>query len=220
MKASLRSRDGRSSSWSRPVKSGFQRTSRTILIGLALGGAFLTVATRQTVVEQRRSAAAVNHAQETLERLQEMLFTIKDAETGQRGFLLTGEDEYLAPYQRAAGVIDQRVSELTRSMSGDPVQIRRLDEIRALLERKMAELGETIQLRRTTGLAAALSLVQTGEGRKSMTELERVAREIKQQEIHTLQARMAAQQRAEAQLSAVISIAVLLFFGLLAALTV
>ena len=218
MKASLRSRDGRSSSWSRPVKSGFQRTSRTILIGLALGGAFLTVATRQTVVEQRRSAAAVNHAQETLERLQEMLFTIKDAETGQRGFLLTGEDEYLAPYQRAAGVIDQRVSELTRSMSGDPVQIRRLDEIRALLERKMAELGETIQLRRTTGLAAALSLVQTGEGRKSMTELERVAREIKQHEIHTLQARMATQQRAEAQLSAVISIAVLLFFGLLAAL--
>jgi signal transduction histidine kinase len=218
MRAVYESRDRRTSPATLSRKFGFQRTSQIILIGLALGGALLAVAVRQTIVQQRRSAAAVDHTQATLEKLQELLSAVKDAETGQRGFLLTGVDEYLRPYQAAASIINQRVSELGQLIADDPAQIRRVHDFRILLDRKMAELGETIQLRRTNGLAAALSVVQTGEGRKSMNELRRVAGELKTQEVHTLHGRMAAQQMAEAHLSVFISIAVLLYLVLLVVL--
>ena len=220
MKALLQSRESRSLPGKFPAKLGFQRTSQSILIGLALGGALLAVAVRQTMVEQRRSAAAVDHTQATLEKLEELLSAVKDAETGQRGFLLTGVDEYLQPYQAAASIINQRVSDLDQLTADNPAQIRRVHDFRILLDRKMAELGETIQLRRTNGLAAALSIVQMGEGRKSMAELRRVAGELKAQEVHTLHARMAAQQNADAHLSVFISIAVLLYLVLLVVLFV
>jgi PAS domain S-box-containing protein len=102
---------------------------------------------------------------------QEVLAALTDAETGQRGYLLTGAASYLAPYAiarpRLAAAFAQLRSE--PQMVGD--QARRLDAVEALATAKMAELARTIALAKAGQGEAALDLVRSGRGRGLMDAL-------------------------------------------------
>lgn len=118
-----------------------------------------------------RNAGLVMHTHEVLTRTTEILSTVKDAETGQRGYLLTGDVRYLEPYQAAAAQIDARLAELDSLIGDDAEQRRRLPAIRSFLDAKIAEMAETIELRRTAGFEAALAVVQTDAGKAAMDAL-------------------------------------------------
>ncbi len=104
----------------------------TLLVAVALVvDASLTAANVRRVAE---ADAWVGHTHEVLETLQGMLSSLQDAETGQRGFIITGAAEYLAPYyagRRAAPRRLNRLAELTRD---DPLQQKRIDAMRPLIE--------------------------------------------------------------------------------------
>ena len=110
----------------------------------------------------------ISHSHDVIEALQKVLSSAQDAETGQRGYLLTGNETYLEPY--ASAVVDlptqlDRIAGLTRD---DPVQQQHVGPLRAYVTAKLAELKQTIDLRRAGGLAEALSIVNTDSGKSSM----------------------------------------------------
>ena len=114
---------------------------------------------------------------------------MKDAETGQRGYLLTGDDSYLEPYQAALGAISKAIGDLRVLTSDNVHQQSRIAEATPLVEAKLAELKRTIDLRRAQGLEPAMKVVLTGEGKKSMDDLRRVIAAIDQEERQLLKER-------------------------------
>jgi methyl-accepting chemotaxis protein len=150
---------------------------RKIAAGFGLSMAMLLVvgivayrATDSLVENDHR----VTHTHAVLEDLAHLLSLMKDTETGQRGFVMTGEEPYLEPYQAALGAIAATLSDLRTLTADNPHQQRRIDQAEPLIETKLAELKRTIELRRTQGLDAALKVVQTGEGKKAMDDLRRI----------------------------------------------
>jgi methyl-accepting chemotaxis protein len=117
-----------------------------------------------------------------LEELTHLLSLMKDAETGQRGFLLTGEESYLEPYSAALGPISSVVANVRELTSDNPSQQTRIAELSPLIDAKVAELKHTIDLRRTEGLDAALKVVRSGAGKQLMDDARRVVHDMDQEE--------------------------------------
>ena len=99
-----------------------------------------------------------------IDRLSEVMSAIKDAETGQRGYLLTGNETYLEPYTAAQTSIYKVANQLRDMTANQPTQARRLEQALALIQSKMAELKTTIDLRRNPGFDAAAKVVDTNQG--------------------------------------------------------
>jgi CheY-like chemotaxis protein/CHASE3 domain sensor protein len=114
------------------------------------------------------TAMLVTHTFEVVEQLQELVGTIKDAETGQRGYLLTGEESYLAPYDSAIASTPRQLEALRDLVGDNPEQRRRVAEIDGLLAQKYAELAQTITLRREGRVDEALQLVRSDLGKDLM----------------------------------------------------
>ena len=98
----------------------------------------------------------------------DLLSTIQDAETGQRGYLLTGDERYLEPYRLAAGAVDDRLDGLTSAVASNPRQQANIAGLMRHVRAKMAELEDTIEVRRTRGAQAAAEMVATDRGKVEM----------------------------------------------------
>jgi CHASE3 domain sensor protein len=96
---------------------------------------------------------------------------LKDAETGQRGFLLTGEDRYLIPYRQALADVPVILDNLKRTTATRPDQAERAEKLRPLVKDKLDELKETVDLRRREGLEAAVRVVRSDRGKAAMDHL-------------------------------------------------
>ena len=100
-----------------------------------------------------------------------LLSAVQDAETGQRGYLLTGDLTYLDPYRTARTNADSLLDRLDGLVSWNPVQVRRVPSLRAAVSEKMAELDETVRLYDNEGAQAALEVVQTDRGQQAMDDI-------------------------------------------------
>jgi diguanylate cyclase (GGDEF)-like protein/PAS domain S-box-containing protein len=104
-------------------------------------------------------------------RLQHVLLSLTQAETGQRGYLLTGADEYLLPYRQALEELPKLQEQLDAMPLSDPTVSRRLRDIRQKAALKIAELAETIRLHDAGRDEAALALVHSDAGRFYMEQI-------------------------------------------------
>ena len=120
----------------------------------------------------------VAHSIEVMAQLHGLLATMKDAETGQRGFILTGEDRYIAPYMHASAVWEGKIAAVRALLSGNAEQERRLLALEHLCAEKFAELSRTIVLRRQGETAEAIALVRTGTGIELMDRIRAGAAEM------------------------------------------
>ncbi|OAI25159.1 MULTISPECIES: methyl-accepting chemotaxis protein [Methylomonas] len=155
-----------------------------LIVLLAVGGI-----SYQNNAKLNETAHWVTHTYQVLTKLNEMLSAIQDAETGQRGYLITGEERYLAPYQAAVPNIGRLLTEIKQLTADNPGQQHRLEQIDAMIDGKLDELKETIDLRRNKGLDAALPVVLSDKGKRLMDELRAVAREMENQENELLRER-------------------------------
>ena len=105
-----------------------------------------------------------------LSRARDLLTSLIDAETGQRGFALTGDEAFLEPYLAVRDSIGGRLEELHRLTSSAPA-LAHLDVIAPLADAKMAHLARVIESRREGDLDAVRAAVGGGEGRRLMDEL-------------------------------------------------
>jgi PAS domain S-box-containing protein len=144
--------------------------NRFVVVGAALAAlTLLFLAWNQTT--QVISTASVEHTNEVIDHSQKLLTEFVDAETGERGYLITGLDTYLEPYQRASHSWPAEMQFLRRLAAGNPDQQERLAQLDVLAKDKLSELAETIRLYRQGGKEAAWQLVLSGRGKKSMDEI-------------------------------------------------
>jgi signal transduction histidine kinase/CheY-like chemotaxis protein/CHASE3 domain sensor protein len=125
-----------------------------------------------------RGAEQVTHTHEVLIALEDVLALAQDAETGQRGYVITGDLRYLEPYNAAASRMDVRLHDLERRTSDNPEQQARLPGLREQIAAKFRELAETIDLRRNKGFEAAQAVVVTDRGKAAMDAIRARVEEI------------------------------------------
>lgn len=106
---------------------------------------------------------------------------ILDAETGQRGFLLTGRDEYLAPYNRALGPISDLLKTLDMHYSGQDQAKALLVRLRVLVKARLSLIAETIRLKQEGRPDLASELVLTGFDQEQMDEIQQLGVELLRQ---------------------------------------
>jgi PAS domain S-box-containing protein len=109
--------------------------------------------------------------QGVLDHLEQMLSTLKDAETGQRGYLLTGNDAYLAPYHDAISHIHNELNLLTKRAAAGELDADEVQRLSDLTKAKFDELETTLSTRRKEGFDAAMKIVEAGRGRQLMEEI-------------------------------------------------
>ncbi len=167
---------------------------RKLGAGFALAGLILLLV---ALVGYRSTATlienndAVSHSYQVRTGLADLLSELKDAETGQRGYLLTGTDSYLGPYESALPNIKKTFGDVKNLTSDNPSQQRRLDSISHVIDQKLAELAHTIELRRTTGLDAALKVVETDLGKSYMDQIRDLVHDADREEADLLDQRAA-----------------------------
>lgn len=121
--------------------------------------------------------AEVAHSQVVRSRIDALLVDLVDAETGQRGFVITGRDDFLEPYTAALTAIDKDYNELRRQIADDPARIQELDQVRPNIDAKLAELKRVIDERRANP-EAAQAIVAAGEGKRQMDAIRRILRDM------------------------------------------
>jgi PAS domain S-box-containing protein len=140
------------------------------LAGAGLLVALAALVSIRALNQIEEPAAARRRTFEVIIRADALLSALKDAETGQRGYLLTGDAAFLAPYTAVRDSVQGQLRELTRLVAGTD-ESRHLSVVAPLLRAKMAELARTIQLRRSDDMTAVRALVVSGEGKLLMDSI-------------------------------------------------
>ncbi len=127
----------------------------------------------------REAMAESRHARSVLDANETLLSVIKDAETAQRGFLVTGDKKYLEPYRQALTLIPGTLTRLTVLTQDDPAQAERARLLAPLVSEKLAELKQTIELGQSQGIDAAADAVRTDRGKQDMDRIRELCAAIK-----------------------------------------
>jgi PAS domain S-box-containing protein len=163
----------------------FRRAVRNLRLLFAAMAILLVVTTLITFLLGNRVIQIRNRAslhRTVIAQCAQLLSTLTDAETGQRGFIITGDEKYLAPYEDAR----QRLPQIFEQFEHADVIAQRPQTIGAienLANAKLNELAGTIALRKEQGFDAATEVVRQGSGRETMEKLrEQIGRLQDQQE--------------------------------------
>lgn len=155
------------------------------------------------IANMRASDNAIRKTHTVLNALDDMLSATLDAETGQRGYLLTGREAYLEPYFEGAALARTKLGVLQTTMRGDPVQEDNVEQLERNVEQKLRELDATIRLRRDEGFAAALAAVDSDRGKAAMDAIRAQIASMSREELRKRQSNI--DQMAAASNTAVIS---------------
>jgi signal transduction histidine kinase len=170
-------------------------TFKSKLIGglLAAAAALLSVAAAsyQSLARNAEDRRQVVHTYQVMGQLNEILQGMTDAETGERGYILTGEDSYLAPYQRGLGEVRESSAEVRKLTADNLKQQHLLDALEPVIAERLRELQERIQVRRDGGLAAGAAAVREGAGKEFMSRVRAAIGEMKNEEERLLALRTA-----------------------------
>ncbi len=129
-----------------------------------------------------RDGNLVAHSHEVLDELDGTLSSVKDAETGQRGFIITGDEEYLRPYTAALPAIGRHLMRLKELTEGDASQRLKLTELESKIAARLALINDSIDLRKASGFAAAEQVVSSGRGKKIMDDIRGLVTEMSERE--------------------------------------
>ncbi|MBW4481002.1 MAG: response regulator [Tildeniella torsiva UHER 1998/13D] len=157
-------------------------------IGLALLAVLGAVAYR-TTTSLIRNAEREKQSYQVLAYLNELETELVNAETGQRGYLITGQPQYLEPYTNALTKIDDQYETLVQLTDDDPLLQSRLANLQPLIDARLARLAEGIELRNTGGFTAAQDFILTDRGKLIMDQIRVLIAELVQQEERMLEER-------------------------------
>src|SRR3989339_1351245 len=124
---------------------------------MVVGGSFWSFRQIKEAADARKNTFVV------MQNANELLSALKDAETGQRGYLLTGDGAFLEPYSVVRDSIGGRLEEL-RKLTLSGAAHKHLDALAPLVAAKLAEMENAIKLRRNNHMSAALAVVGGGSG--------------------------------------------------------
>jgi methyl-accepting chemotaxis protein len=131
----------------------------------------------------------VTHTHKVLEGLSGLIQSMTDAETGQRGYLLTGDEAYLAPYQAGLADIDQNLRDVSDLTANEPQQQSRIETLKPLIAQRLAMLKEGIGVEKDKGPEAARQWVMNGKGHTEMGDIRTVIGDMRKDSLGLLKVR-------------------------------
>jgi len=164
------------------------------LIALVLGFVLLAAAVLGVIAlvgEQQRSFGLVTHTLRVENQLTAALARVEDAETGQRGYLLTGRRDYLEPYDAALSRLDRDFDALDAMVADNRPQATRARRLRALADAREASIQQVLETYQRGDAAGAVALIREGRGKVLMDQIRAVVREMRAEEERLLAARTA-----------------------------
>jgi signal transduction histidine kinase len=157
-----------------------------LLIGFLIGLFFLAAAgqSRLNAANERVHASQLRQ-----QALSEFIALLTDAESGQRGYLLTGESSYLQPFTEAVATVGAALDRVREAYGerADSAEFQQ-QELRTLTGKKLGELEETLALFKTRGAGPAVKVVRTDEGKRIMDEISRIVGAMRVAEARELSA--------------------------------
>jgi diguanylate cyclase (GGDEF)-like protein/PAS domain S-box-containing protein len=162
------------------LESSFQRRmrrkSRLGVIGIGIACALLSLIVGTVILARQMDAASESIAErgeigEQIRQMQNIMVLLADAESGQRGYLLTGNREYLASYERTVKALPASLDILSVVAADDASLREHIGSLGRLVRNRLKELAETVRLQNSGARAEALDVVQTGAGQDLMHEI-------------------------------------------------
>jgi diguanylate cyclase (GGDEF)-like protein/PAS domain S-box-containing protein len=141
-----------------------------------------TMVLRRQLLVQIANQNWITHTRLVISELNQTESLLKDAETGQRGVLYTGDVKYLEPYDLAIGQVEQHINNLAQLTADNPRQQARIPELRSLAEAKLAELGQTLSLHFSNRPDQAKALVRSDQGYVEMNKIHNLITQMEQEE--------------------------------------
>jgi CHASE3 domain sensor protein len=142
----------------------------SLLVTTALAAAIM-VATFWLSARNESDDEWVLHTLAVRSQLAEALTLVQRAESGQHGYLLTGNEAYLVSYDAAVERLPAALDQTSRLVDDDQQQQQTFEQLRQLIADKLMEMNETVEDRKAARSEAALEIVNTGEGRRTMDEI-------------------------------------------------
>ncbi|WP_158808481.1 CHASE3 domain-containing protein [Beijerinckia sp. L45] len=176
--------------------------------------AAVILATAGLVGTQERVAHDVLQAVDNRNELDALFSALQDAETGQRGYILTKSDLYLKPYENVVGEIGGLLRGLERRYAGEPTQLGTLAALRAASDDKLLELSQTIALRKADQGEAALTLVRSDRGRLLMDRIRALVATLRNETYADMVARQSQAASSGRNVEVAIAFAVVVTLGL------
>lgn len=186
------------------MKSTFQRN---LLVGFGLSLFLLIVSSVASYISIKNLLTSVEEVQRTdkvIQTIQGTLSTLKDAETGQRGFLLTGRDAFLEPYNGAYEQAMSQLEEVKRLTVADAIQQKNCQQLSDVISQRLKQLQQIIETKRRTN---AVDVNELERGKIYMDDARRLAKNISDREEQILQERTGKLNRSSANTPLLILVA-------------
>jgi len=194
--------------------------SKLILPSFVLAVLVLLLAGLGAYRQGRRNVAAeqlVRHTFQVRGELNTTLSLMQDVETGSRGYVISGEESYLEPFNNAVQLVPQEIQRLRQLTADNPEQQRRLDALEPLISLRVRTAEADIVARRTRGPSAAEQTLSAGQGKRSMDAIRGTIAEMAAAENRLLEHRSDELRASNAQTLALFMALVVLLAGLLTA---
>jgi PAS domain S-box-containing protein len=166
----------------RPPRPPSWRTTvlAALIVPSILGALALWNASENHALQQARANARASYDKRLL--IYDLVGSIEQAETAQRGFIITGDDRFLAPYVPGRRATASLLAQIRRASNNTPSQAAILDRVEVVVRDKFAEMDDTMARRRADGLNEAIARINDGEGRALMDRLRSDAAALRQEE--------------------------------------
>ena len=152
------------------------------------------ILTYLSIQRTRATRASVRHMDAVYAGLDSLYTDLLDAETAQRGYVITGSSTYLGLYNRATAQIDDDIAVIRKLVQGLDAQAR-VDSVQSLVDEKRGEMANTIAVRRFHGLGPAAVVVRTDSGKRTMDVIRSVLAQIVAEEHRVTAQRIALEER-------------------------
>ncbi len=164
----------------------------------------ISVLSYRSVQEWNRATERTSHTIAVIDAADGVLAALTDAETSQRGYLLTGEARYLQLYWTTGARLDQSLAGLHQLTAADPQRSSQVDAIEHAAAEKTAELRQTVELRRAGKINEAMEIVLTDRGKNVMDRVRTLLGTVRADEERILDERGRESQRAAATATTII----------------
>lgn len=184
----------------------------TVAIGTVIATVVLAAWVNLQSAESARLATQSVSIRANAERV---LGQIRDAETGQRGYFLTGDRKFLEPYEAALRLAPIEIDSLARRVADNPEQARRVAEMRQVADTKMAELRIAIDAFNRSEPATAVAIIARGTGKVAMDRIRDIIRDLKiaEDELQERRDRSTEQRRLIGSVLSIAILSLLVFLG-------
>ena len=150
----------------------------------------------QSMLTRTQTAELVTRTLKVMEQLQQLASGIKDAESAQRGYLLSDSEPYLEPYIANKAALSGQIASLRQLIGENPAQQQRVDSLERLIGERLGQLEQNLNFMRSGERDAAIASLRTDRGRLTMTRIRSVLTDIEAEERKTLAARQVDWQNA------------------------